>query len=326
MYLNSNRARPLLAALAAVLGFCAAGVSAQPYQAPRNAYGAPDFNGEWNNNSLTRLERPPGTGPLVVSDSDAAATERRLAASYAPDATVGNVGGTQSEWWDGAHLGRVDGQLRTSWIVDPVDGRLPYTAEGQRLVMAAGKATRDAMDNPEQRPLAERCLLPSWGAMAPLMLNSPYNANYRFLQTRDELVILSENNDELRVIRIGAAHLPPQLNSWTGDSIGRWDKDTLMVETTNLRGAPFNTPPFLINARSKVLERFTRVSPTTLKYQFTVVDPVVFDRPWWADMTFTATNAAMYEFACHEGNYGMTNILAGARAIERETASAPASR
>jgi len=312
-------ARWLGFAVVVALGLPAAG-AARPFRAPCDAYGAPDLNGVWNNNALTRLQRAPGLLPLVVQPAEAAAAERKLMAGYAPEGTAANVGGTQSEWWDGAHLARVDGELRTSWLVDPDDGQLPYTAEGKRRAAAFAKAQLESFDGPEARPVAgDRCLLPSWGAMGPVMLNSPYNANYRFVQTRDQIAIMAENNDELRIIRIGAAHLPAQIRPWTGDSVGRWEKDTLVVETTNLRAdAPLSQAPFFFTAGARVVERFTRVSPTALKYEFTVEDPAIFARPWRAEMTFVATGATLYEFACHEGNYAMSNVLAGARAAERE--------
>ena len=313
------------AALALALVMAAAsGAAAKDYRAPRTAYGAPDLNGVWNNNSLTRLQRPAGVVPLIVKPSEAAEAERKLARSYAPEATTANLGGTQSEWWDDAHLATVDGQLRTSWLVDPDDGQLPYTPEGQRRVAIFGKAQVESFDGPESRPVAgDRCLLPSWGAMGPVLMNAPYNANYRLVQTRDQIAILAENNDELRIIRIGGSPLPAQIRTWTGDSVGHWEKDTLVVETANLRAdAPLSQAPFFFTAGAKVVERFTRVSPTALKYEFSVEDPAIFSRPWRAEMTFVASNAVLYEFACHEGNYGMVNILAGARAVERTQAAA----
>ncbi len=310
--------------LATLLGLPAAGAPAQGYRAPRNAYGAPDLNGVWNNNALTRLQRPAGLLPLVVRPADVAAAERKLMVSYSPPSTTANVGGTESEWWDGAHLARIAGEFRTSWLVEPDDGQLPYSAEGKRLVAVFAKAQIESFDGPESRPVAgDRCLLPSWGAMGPVMLNSPYNANYRFVQTRDQIAILAENNSELRIIRIGAAHLPDQIRTWTGDSIGHWEKDTLVVETTNLRAdAPLSQAPFFFTAGARIVERFTRVGAAALKYDFTVEDPAIFARPWRAEMAFVATDAPLYEFACHEGNYAMTNVLAGARAAEPAAAVA----
>jgi hypothetical protein len=314
--------------LANLPGRSAAAAEGQAYRAPRNAYGAPDLNGVWNNNALTRLQRPAGLLPLVVRAAEVAEAERKLMTGYSPASTAANVGGTESEWWDGAHLARIGGEFRTSWLVDPVDGQLPYSAEGKRLAAVFAKAQTEAFDGPESRPVAgDRCLLPSWGAMGPVMMNAPYNANYRFVQTRDQIAIMAENNSELRIIRIGAAHLPAQIRSWTGDSIGHWERDTLVVETTNLRAdAPLSQAPFFFTAGARVVERFTRVAPSALKYEFTVEDPTIFARTWRAEMAFVATDAVLYEFACHEGNYAMANVLAGARAVERAQANASPAR
>jgi hypothetical protein len=295
----------------------------KPYRAPRDAFGAPDLNGVWNNNALTRLQRPVGLLPLMVRAADVAQAERKLMASYSPASTVENVGGAESEWWDGAHLAQVDGEYRSSWLIEPDDGRLPYSAEGERRRRVFDKAQVESFDGPEARPVAgDRCLLPSWGAMGPILLNAPYNANYRFVQTRDEIAIMAENNSELRIIRIGRSHAPAGMRSWTGDSIGHWEKDTLVVETTNIRAdAPLSQTPFFFTDEAKVVERFTRVGPRALKYEFTVEDPIIFARPWRAAMSFEAKEATLYEFACHEGNYAMTNVLAGARAAERAQAA-----
>lgn len=310
------------------LGLALHAVAAQPYRAPRNSYGAPDLGGVWTNNFLTRLQRPAGSVPLVVSAGEAAAAERKLMTSYKPDASTENVGGTASEWWDDAHLARVDGQLRTSWLVDPADGQLPYSAEGRRRAAVFAKGQLEAFDGPESRPVAgDRCLLPSWGAMGPVMLNSPYSALYRFVQTRDALVILAESNSELRIVRFTGAHQPAAIRNWTGDSIGHWEGDTLVVETANLRAdAPLSQAPFFFSPNAVVVERFTRVSKGALKYEFTVRDPVIFARPWRAEMSFAASGAPLYEFACHEGNYAMVNVLAGARAAERTAAATAAQR
>lgn len=312
----------VVVAAAASMLLAASSASGHAYHTPRDAYGAPDLNGVWNNNALTRLQRPAGVTPLVVAPSEVGEAERKLMGSYAPAATVANLGGVESEWWDGAHLAQVKGQFRTSWLVDPDDGQLPYSAEGRRRRAMFDKAQVEAFDGPEARPVAgDRCLLPSWGAMGPVMMNAPYNANYRIVQTRDEIAIEAENNSELRIIRIGRPHLPGQIRQWTGDSIGRWEKDTLVVETTNLRAdAPLSQAPFFFSPGARVVERFTRVGPKALEYDFTVEDPVIFARPWRAEVTFVTSDAQIYEFACHEGNYAMTNILAGARAQERARA------
>jgi hypothetical protein len=328
MDLKALARRVCAVSFAGLFALSAPVAAAQGYHAPRNAYGAPDLDGVWNNNSLTRLQRPAGLLPLVVRPAEVPDTERKLMTSYSPASTVANVGGVESEWWDGAHLAQVDGQFRTSWLVDPDDGQLPYSAEGRRRRQIFDRGQIESFDGPEARPVAgDRCLLPSWGAMGPVMLNSPYNANYRFVQTRDQIAILAENNSELRVIRIGAAHRASPLKAWTGDSIGHWEGDALVVDTTNLRtDAPLSQAPFFFSDKARVVERFTRVGPRALKYAFAVEDPVIFARPWRAEMAFVATKATLYEFACHEGNYGMTNVLAGARAVERTQAAAVPSR
>ena len=160
--------------LVGLLGLSAGGAHGQAYRASRNAYGAPDLNGVWNNNALTRLQRPAGLLPLVVRPADVAAAERKLMVSYSPASTAANVGCAESEWWDGAHLARIGGEFRTSWLVDPDDGQLPYSAEGKRLVAVFAKAQTESFDGPESRPVAgDRCLLPSWGAMGPVMMDAP---------------------------------------------------------------------------------------------------------------------------------------------------------
>jgi hypothetical protein len=326
MAMTTIGARLFTLALAGLAALSAGSAAAQAYRAPRDAYGAPDLNGVWNNNALTRLQRPAGVLPLVVRPADLAEAERKLMTSYSPPSTAANVGGSESEWWDGAHLARIGSEFRTSWLVEPDDGQLPYSAEGKRRRALFDKAQIESFDGPEARPVAgDRCLLPSWGAMGPVMLNAPYNANYRFVQTRDQIAIMAENNSELRIIRIGAAHLPDQIRQWTGDSIGHWEKDALVVETTNLRAdAPLSQAPFFFTAGARVVERFTRTGPAALKYEFTVEDPAIFARSWRAEMAFVASDAPLYEFACHEGNYAMTNVLAGARAVAGAEASAAA--
>jgi hypothetical protein len=296
---------------------------AGPYHPPRTADGAPDLGGTWTNAALTRLERPAAVTALVVSGPAAKDAERELQKVY--DASNDGVGGRESEWWDASKLGLVDGQLRTSWIVEPADGKLPYTPAAREMAAVARKAQLASVDDPEIRPTFERCLLPSWGSGGPPILNPPYNPNYAIVQTRGEVAILAENNSTLRVIRIGAAHLPAQIRPWLGDSVGHWEGDTLVVETTNFRAdLPLRPGPFYPGAGTRVVERFTRTSATGMKYQFTVEDPEVFAAPWRAEMPFTAVKAPLYEFACHEGNYSLPGILAGARAGEREAAGTAA--
>jgi hypothetical protein len=171
-------------------------------------------------------------------------------------------------------------------------------------------------DNPENRTGSERCLMASWAAMSAPMLNSPYSANYQIVQTAHEVAIYSEMNHDVRLIRLGGTHAPKAMHYWMGDSIGHWEKGTLVVETTNFNPGESMRGTYYLSPDAVVTERFTRVSPTQIRYQFTVDDPAVYSQPWTAEMPFNATKGPIYEFACHEGNYGLEGILAGARQIE----------
>ncbi|MFI4966081.1 MAG: hypothetical protein ACHP9T_12030 [Caulobacterales bacterium] len=296
--------------------------SAAGYRAPRTANGAPDLQGIWTNLSLTRLERPAGIKDLILKDAEAPAVERRIIDKVAHP-TDDEVGGHDSEWWDGASLARIDGHARTSWIVSPADGKLPYTVEAQQRVSAKRAAVINAFDGPEDRTLSERCLIASWGAAGPPILNSPYSANYQIVQTPDHVVILSELNDDVRIVRLNARRPPATMRFLTGDSIGHWEKDTLVVETAGFQpGESYRTLPYL-SSEARVIERFTRVSPTEIRYEFSVEDPKIFKQVWRAEMPFLASKGPIYESACHEGNYSMASILAGARQAEARAKPAP---
>jgi hypothetical protein len=289
---------------------------AASYRAPRTPSGAPDLQGVWTNLSLTSLQRPRGVQALTLTDDEGGALERKLVEQRAHP-TGDAVGQRQSEAWPDAHLARIDGRVRTSWIVSPADGRLPYTAEGQKLVAAHEAASAMAFDGPEVRPDSERCLAASWGATGPPMLSSNYAANYQIVQTSDVVAILSEMNHDVRIVRLNGVHQPAVMRRWMGDSIGHWEKDTLVVETTNLHaGDSYNAWGLLMSADAKVIERFTRVSATQILYQFSVEDPKIFTEIWRGEMPFVATKGPIYEFACHEGNYSLPGILAGARQAE----------
>lgn len=296
---------------------------AADYRAPRTASGAPDLQGVWTNLSLTRLERPPELKTLIVPDAEAAAVERGVVYKVAHP-TDDDVGGHDAEWWDGAALARIDGHARTSWIVDPADGKLPYTADGKAQA-AYVRAYVGRYDGADSRNLSERCLLPSWHAAGPPMLNSPYAANYQFVQTVDRLAILAESNSEVRIVRLGGSHAPDAVRSWMGDSVGHWEGETLVVETTNFRpGESARMSSLFVSTAGKVVERFTRVSAGEIRYQFSVEDPAIYTQVWKGEMPFLAFKGPMYESACHEGNYSLPGILAGARAAESGRAKAAA--
>ena len=227
-----------------------------------------------------------------------------------------DVGGAYNEfWWDrGVHAARIDGRTRTSLIVDPPDGKLPaLTPEGQARAEARAEARRlHPADGPEDRSLPERCLLFNAG---PPMLSGPYNNYVQLFQTRDHVVIFNEMVHDVRIVPLdGRPHLPSALRRLQGDPRGRWDGNTLVVETTNftdktnVRGS---------GERLRLVERFTRAGANTLLYEFTVDDPASFTKPWSAALPMAKTQDQIYEYACHEANYAMIGILRGARWQEK---------
>src|SRR5437879_914018 len=242
----------LLSLLLVAQLFLTAPVAAAGYRAPRTAYGDPDLQGLWTNFSLTHLERPPGVTSLIVKDGDVAVVERALRAPFGPDP----LGGQESEWWEDAPIGRINGQARSSWIFDPPDGKLPYSAEGRRLLGAAW-AKSSAVDGPESRAGQERCLVPTWAAGTPPYMNSPYAANYQIVQTRDHVVLISEIDHEVRIVRLNAPHAPSTQRYWTGDSVGHWEKNTLVVDTQGFREVEAFRLLYYVSEDAKVTERFT---------------------------------------------------------------------
>ncbi|THD80605.1 MAG: hypothetical protein E7812_07705 [Phenylobacterium sp.] len=324
----------------ALIGFAAAAglafaAQAADYHAPRNAFGQPDLQGVWTNGSLTTLERPAGLTTLTIPEAQAVAMEKRRAQrraeqdrptdpkSGAPP-VADDPGGYNASWTDpGTTFGRLNGQVRTSWLVDPADGKLPYSAEGRRAFGAALRKARTSFDGPEVRPLGERCILGFGSSAGPPMLNVLYNNNYQIVQAPDSVAIVVEMNHDVRTVRLNAAgHLPPMMRPWMGDSIGHWEGETLVVETTNFNPGESLRPYFgatlYLSKDARVTERFTRVSATQILYQFAVDDPQTFTQTWRAEMPLNAAKGPVYEYACHEGNYALPDILSGARAAERE--------
>jgi hypothetical protein len=311
-----------------------------PYKASRELDGHPDLQGDWSNASLTRLERQPEFGDrLVLTPADVRKLEGATAAitdlsnkPTDPNATVKDLpadcsGGRgdncnyNAAWTDpGSTVMRVAGQPRSSFITSTPDGRLPpaKTAAGNPGGRPRLPPGRSQNDNPETRALGERCLTSFGNSAGPVMLPLLYNNTYQIVQTKDEVAILVEMVHDVRHVRMNAKeHLPASYRPWFGDSIGRWEGETLVVETTNFspkqafRGSSENL---------KVTERFTRVAKDHLLYQFKVEDPTVWDTAWSGEYEFTPAQGAVYEYACHEGNYGLEGILAGARAEEAAAA------
>jgi hypothetical protein len=331
---------------------------AKPWTMPRTADGKPDLQGNWSNATQTPLERRPGQA-LILTDEDAAKIEKRVqqVAEFrdAPSdpnrpppskggddrplppgeptfieqisaAAGGKVGGYNNFWLDaGDRVLRIDGKARSGMVIDPPDGRIPAITPEARKRMAAEAAKRKGMaefDHPELRSLAERCLLSFGTNLGPPMLpNYFYNNNYQIVQTKDHVMIMTEMVHDVRTIRMGAnlQHPPKNVRLWGGDSIGHWEGDTLVVETTNFhqlqqyRGAWENL---------KVTERFTRVGPDQIVYRFTVDDPTTFAAPWTAELAFNKFDEQIFEYACHEGNYALSNVLGGERAKEKREAEA----
>ena len=326
--------RAIVLALTAVLVAGAAHAQA-PYKAPRNAFGQPDLEGVWTNASLTSLERPTQFKSLTISEDQAKAAEAMRAKMVesqakptdpnAPAPKAGeDPGGYNAFWIDaGSRFGRIRGEVRTSWLVDPADGKLPYTPEGYKIYQDTLSKVRNSFDGPEGRPLGERCILGFGSTAGPPMLNVLYNNHYQFQQAKDHVVIVVEMNHDARIVRLADPKRPPDhIRTWMGDSIGWWEGDTLVVETQGFHPAeslrPYYGASLYLSPEAKVTERFTRVSADQILYEFSVDDPKVYSRVWKAEMALNAAKGPMYEYACHEGNYSLPGILAGARKAEAE--------
>ncbi len=246
------------------------------------------------------------------------------------DRASGDTGGYNIFYIDpGDHMAIWNGEARSSLIVDPPDGRIPsLSPEGEKArgELMAHRARFGEFDNPENRPLAERCLL-SFGSNAgpPMVPNYFYNNNYTIVQTADHVMIMTEMVHDARIIRLGERKpLPAHIRPWLGDSWGHWEGDTLVVETTNLPRKQLNANTNFAGGSDDftVTERFTRVDAETINYEFTVEDPALYSSSWTAQIPFKALPDMVYEYACHEGNYAMFNVLSGGRAQERESGDA----
>ena len=281
------------------------------YRAPRSADGHVDFQGIWKNSNLTPLERPDGFTQLAITAADAA----RLQAEYLVPSGGPNQPDDPGRAIEDRSFERIRGELRSSQIIDPPDGRIPWNEAYKKQPAALRKAALSSFDNPEQRPPLERCLGSNG---APPMQPNPEGNYYQFVQTPETTVILSEVSHDARMVRMNATHSPAAISSWLGDSVGWWEKDTLVVETRHF--APNSAVRMnsryllLVSPRTTVLERFTRVSDHELNYVFTVSDPTYYTRSWTGETHLLRSNHKMFEYACHEGNYAMRNILEAARA------------
>jgi hypothetical protein len=304
------------------------------YIPPRTEFGVPDLQGTWSIATQTNLERADRfEGNLVISEEQAIQIEARVRARNeasnqpsdpnreAPAAGSG-VGGYNTFWMDpGERLAVVNGEIRTSILIDPADGRLPYSEQG-RANYTAAMQQRASYDGPEVRPLGERCTVGFGSTGGPPKLPVLYNNLTEIVQTEDYVVLLAEMNHDARIIRIGGEFQEPPQYYWMGDSIGYYEDDTLVVETTNfhpqqsLRSSLEHR--FYGSQQMHVTERFTRVADDVILYQFTVNDPENYTQTWSGELPMNLTDDHVYEYACHEGNYALPGILAGARRAEIE--------
>src|SRR5437870_4154605 len=281
----------------------------------------PDLQGIWTNGTITPLERPRELeGKDFFTPDEAAEYEKQVRERNNGDRRDGNAEadlaiGYNDFWWDRGT--KVVSTRRTSLIMDPPDGRMPpLTAEAQKRAAARAEARRlHPADGPEDLSLADRCI----ARPGPPMVPAGYNNNHQIVQTAEYVIIFSEMMHDARIIPLSVRpHLPQNVRQWFGDSRGRWEGNTLVVETTNFtdktnfRGSGQNL---------RLIERFTRVDPDTLLYQFTVDDPQSFQRPWSAEIPMKRAKGPIFEYACHEGNYSIVNTLSAARAEEKAAAA-----
>jgi len=309
----------------------------------------PNLEGIWTNASLTGLQRPEGVEQLVVDAQQAQIIAANtpiagLDEVDAPDSGTGQappagsfdfgLRGYNEFWIDpGSTLARVRGEYRTSYVIDPPDGRVPRLANprgdfqarsfGARYVTGVGDAS-----GPEALPLAERCLLGFGNTGGPGMMGVLYNSTYQFVQTDDYVMIMVEMNGDARIVPIhesaeeARANLRPvEWQQWFGDTRGWYENGELVMETVNVRPDQMAESSIRITPEGRIIERFSRYSETEIVYQFTVEDDNLYSQPWTAELSFHATDGPIYEYACHEGNYAMPGILAGARMLEAQEAA-----
>jgi len=296
--------------------------SARNWTVPRTPDGHPDLQGTWTNATLTPMDRPAEfAGKATLTDAEARAYEKKDLETNDIDREnspllaringANAVGGYNNLFIDrGSELARVDGVKRTSLIVDPPDGKAPPMTDEAKKRIAAMMRNYDRYNGVKDRPLAERCIVGFGSTSGPPMIPALYNSNYQIVQTPGYVMILVEMVHDVRVIRIGGTHVSKDVHRWLGDSVGHWEGDTLVVDTTNFtdqtafRGTGENL---------HVIERFSRADANTILYRATIDDPTTFTRQWTMEYPFVATAGPVFEYACHEGNYAMPDILGGAR-------------
>ncbi len=337
------------AALAALVVASAALTSTSPAlaQEASPASKRPDFTGMWTNESLTGLTRTKGL-PLKVSAEEAIAIAKKVPIAGLTDFVDHPVSPTEAAapekggedfgtrgynaFWvtPGENLAKVKGEYRTSYIVEPADGQLPFINEAEATKTMKASEERYVTGaypyaGPEETELSERCLIGFGGTGGPGMMSVLYNNTYQFVQTDDYLMILVEMAHDARIIPIFASaelarhsHKPDVIKPWLGDSVAWWEGGTLVVESINIRPEQGVSGSFPLSPSGKVTERLTQASEKEIFYEFSVDDPTLYSTTWKAELSFNATPKRLFEYACHEGNYGLPGMLAGVRLAERK--------
>ncbi len=303
--------------------------AAPSYTPPKTSWGAPDLQGFFSSASLTTMQRPASASSLIVSEAEreklfngniyTRVAKEEATLSKAELLTDGNPDRAYNRFWmdPGADLGKINGQYRSSWIVEPANGQIPYKDAGTRRQRASSSEEEyadRASDNPEDRGNSERCIYGFTGGPGPVLNNGMYNNTYQIVQTPTDVMILAEMAHDVRVISLTGKRNPSSIPKWGGDSIGHYEGNTLVVETINVEPKQGS----YISDKGKVTERFTRVADGQILYQYTVEDPTRYTQPWKGEMPLNISQEPLYEYACLEGNYSMFNLLSGARAYERE--------
>jgi hypothetical protein len=295
---------------------------------PRTSDGHPDIQGIWTNATITPMERSPKwNGKLTATDAEATAYEKSDSEELQKQdgqsdgpliAAAGSsgTGGYNVLFVDrGTELARVDGVKRTSLIIDPPDGKVPPITEEARKRNSGMARNFNNYDDVKNRPLSERCIIGFGSTSGPPMMPVLYNNTYEIVQTKDTVMILVEMVHDIRIVRMNGTHPPSNVRELLGDSIGHWEGDTLVVDTTNFT----NQTRFRGSSENlHVIERFQRISPDQILYRATIDDPSTYTKQWTMEFPFRATSGPVYEYACHEGNYAMTDIMSGARKMESQ--------
>jgi hypothetical protein len=293
-------------------------VLAAPVALAQNAPPPADLHGTWESRWLTPLERPPGVDALSVDKTKAIEIEAMIQGFIARRPAHSNPDSD----FDLTSLAEINGEYRTSMVVDPPNGAIPFTPEGLRLLEIADKRS-NGVDNPEERVDSERCT--AGNGRAPI-LSPPTNGYIQVVQTSDTVVILAEALNEVRIMPIGRANHAKGLGGWLGVSTARWEGDTLVVENTDFRldDTLRIMPPsavIMLTPKTQITERFRRISDNEMLYTFTVNDPVLYTAPWSAETVYLRAAQPMFEYACHEANYSLGNILRGGRTRDANAAA-----